>query len=62
MEAQSTAIQCQHRHEAGCTGLHGTSSRKFPDLTDVVNDGPKHLTSFRVGKELTSFVFVFLSL
>ena len=25
MEAHSTAMQCQHRHEAGCTGLHGTS-------------------------------------
>ena len=25
VEAHSTAMQCQHRHEAGCTGLHGTS-------------------------------------
>ena len=31
--------------------LHGTSSREFPDLTDVVNDVPKHLTSFWVRKE-----------
>ena len=35
MEAHSTAMQCQHRHEAGCTGLHGASSREFPDLTDA---------------------------
>ena len=37
VKAHSTAMQSQHRHEAGTTGLHGTSSREFPDLTDVVN-------------------------
>ena len=51
VEAHSTAMQCQHCHEAGCTELHGTSSREFPDLTDVENDVPKHLTSFWVRKE-----------
>ena len=33
VEAHSTAMQCQHHHEAGSTGLHGTSSMEFPDLT-----------------------------
>ena len=36
VEAHSTAMQCQHRHETGCTGLHGTSSREFPDLTAII--------------------------
>ena len=35
VEAHSTAMQCQHCHEAGSTGLHGTSSREFPDLTKI---------------------------
>ena len=40
MEAHSTAMQRQHRHEAGYTGLHGASSREFPDLKMYLHINP----------------------
>ena len=37
VEAHSTAVQCQHRHESGSTGLHGTISRELITIIIIIN-------------------------